>query len=161
MGPGESDRIEHRHIADSLLFYAGWENPKPPNLIWDLGSGVGLPGIPLGVLLPETEVRLVDRSGRRVDLARRAVRVLGLDNVTVSQDDIHDLRGETSMLVARAVIGPADLGSLIEKHLQAGGRAVVGGSWVQPPRQLPPGWEVKEIPPHLLDRPVWLLIMRG
>jgi len=161
LGPEESDRLEHRHIADSLLFYSGWGDRQPPDAIWDLGSGVGLPGIPLAVLLPESEVLLVDRSGRRVDMAKRAVRVLGLHNVTVSQGDIHDLQGEAPMLVARAVTSLAELGPVIERHLQSGGRAVVGGSWMSPSRHLPAGWKVKEIPRHLLDRPVWLLIMRG
>jgi len=161
LGPGETDRLEHRHIADSLLFYSGWGDRDPPDVIWDLGSGVGLPGIPLAVMLPESEVLLVDRSGRRVDMAKRAVRVLGLHNVTVTQGDIHDLRGQVPMLVARAVRSPAELGPVIEKHLQSEGRAVVGGSWLSPSRHVPAGWKVKEIPRHLLDRPVWLLIMRG
>lgn len=161
LGPAETDRLEDRHIADSLLFYAGWDETAPPEIIWDLGSGVGLPGIPLAVLLPETETVLVDRSGARTDLARRAVRVLGLDNVTILQRDIGSMEGETPMLVARALANPSRLEPVVRKHLAEGGRAVVGGSWVGPPEDRTPGWEVKEIPRDLLDRSIWLLIMRA
>ncbi|MBW3666223.1 MAG: class I SAM-dependent methyltransferase [Actinobacteria bacterium] len=160
LGPAETHRLEDRHIADSLLFYAGWDHPAPPGVIWDLGTGVGLPGIPLAVLLPETETVLVDRSGARVDLAKRAVRVLGLDNVTVLQREIGSMEGEAPMLVARALASPPRLDPVLRKHLAEGGRAVLGGSWIGPPEDRT-GWEVKEIPRDLLDRPVWLLIMRA
>lgn len=158
LGPDERGRLETRHVADSLLFYSGWPRSEPPARLWDLGSGVGLPGIPLAVLLPETEVTLVDRSGRRVDLARRAVRVLDLGNVTVKRGDIENLEGKAPMLVSRASISPDRLQPLMKRHVEPGGVAVVGGSWVGPPETL--GWEVQEIPPDLLDRTVWLLIMR-
>lgn len=158
LGPDESGRLETRHLGDSLLFYSGWSRPEAPPRLWDLGAGVGLPGIPLAILLPETEVTLVDRSGRRVDLARRAVRVLDLGNVTVKQADIENLRGKTPMLVSRATKSPERLRPLIKKHLEPGGVAVVGGSWIERPDT--PGWAVQEIPPDLLDRAIWLLIMR-
>jgi 16S rRNA G527 N7-methylase RsmG len=161
LGPEEAGRLEKRHIADSLLFYAGWERPDPPELLWDLGSGVGLPGIPLAVLLPETEVLLIDRSGRRVDLAKRAVRVLDLNNVTVQRAGVEALVGQAPMLVARAALPPDYLQPVMRRHLEPEGVAVVGGSWVAPPQLKSPGWEIKEIPRDSLDRPVWLLIMRG
>ena len=158
LGPEETARIEDRHIGDSLLFYLGWARPEPPTRLWDLGSGVGLPGIPLAILLPESEVTLIDRSGRRVDLARRAIRVLDLGNVSVQRADIEDLQGKAPMLVSRATMSPDRLQPLMKKHLEPGGVAVVGGSRIRSPKTS--GWHVEEITPDLLDRAVWLLIMR-
>lgn len=160
LGADEGPRLESRHIADSLLFYVGWRQSRPPSSIWDLGTGVGLPGIPLAIVLPETEVLLFDRSGRRVDLARRAVRVLGLSNVSVERAEVEDLTGQTPMLVARAAMPPARLRPMVGGLLEPGGVAVVGGSWASPPGNSVVGWEIEEIPRDLLDRPVWLLIMR-
>lgn len=161
LGPAEMDRLDDRHIADSLLFLHGWCRDGGPETIWDLGSGAGLPGIPLAVLLPDTRVRLVDRSRKRGALLRRGVRVLGLDNVDVEEADVEDLTGTTPMIVSRASLSPDRLSPVVRDHLVPGGVAVAGGSWVSRPREVPPGWEVKEIPPDSLDRSIWLLIMRG
>jgi len=161
LGPAERDRLDDRHIADSLLFLHGWCRDEGPETIWDLGSGAGLPGIPLAVLLPDTRMRLVDRSRKRSALLRRGVRVLGLDNVDVEEGDVADLTGATPMIVSRASLDPVRLSPVVRNHLMPGGVAVAGGSWVSPPTEVPPGWEVKEIPPDSLDRSIWLLIMRA
>ena len=50
IGPDEPERVDVRHIGDSLLFAAGFDND--PARIVDLGSGVGLPGIPLAIPAP-------------------------------------------------------------------------------------------------------------
>lgn len=161
LGPAESGRLDDRHLADSLLFLHGWHHDADPKSMWDLGSGAGLPGIPLAVLLPDTRVTLVDRSRKRCDLLRRAVRILGLGNVEVEETEIANLNGATSLIVSRATMGAAQLAPMVRRHLTPDGVAVVGGSWRSPPTGVPPGWEIKEIPPVSLDRTVWLLIMRG
>lgn len=161
LGPAERDRLDDRHIADSLFFLHGWSADGEPETIWDLGSGAGLPGIPLAILLPETRLRLVERSRHRSSLLRRAVRILGLDNVEIEETDIEAVTGTTPMIVARASLRPDRLSPVVREHLMPGGVAVTGGSWVSRPTQVPPGWEVKEIFPVSLDRSIWLLIMRG
>src|SRR5680860_1148391 len=77
LGPNEVDQITQRHIGDSAAFAC--QVPKAPDSLIDLGSGVGLPGAVLAILWPRTSVTLLDRSGRRADLARRMTRVVGLD----------------------------------------------------------------------------------
>ncbi len=67
-----------------------------------MGTGVGLPGIPLAILAPGVSFTLIDRSQRRCDLAARAVRILGLDNVTVECVDINDVDDEFDLIVMRA-----------------------------------------------------------
>jgi 16S rRNA (guanine527-N7)-methyltransferase len=80
-----------KHILDSLApievirnLFLDCENFK----IADVGSGAGLPGIPLAVCLPDTAFTLIDRMGRRAGFLRDAVAVLGLPNVTVEEAEM-------------------------------------------------------------------------
>jgi 16S rRNA (guanine527-N7)-methyltransferase len=156
IGPGEVDKIDRRHLADSLLFAT--EFPESVAEVWDLGSGVGLPGIPLAIAMPETSFLLLDRSGRRVDLMRRAIRVLGLENCEVRQAEIAELHGQVGVLVSRGSLPPGEMAEVAKRHLGDDGVAVLAGSWRERPD--PPGWSTVEIPSYVLDQPVWLLIMR-
>lgn len=156
IGPSEAGRIDRRHLADSLLFAS--QLPGDIAEMWDLGSGVGLPGLPLAIALPDTEVVLIDRSGRRVDLLRRAIRILDLENCQVTQGDIESMTGQADAVVSRASLPPARLARLIPRLLRPGGVAVAAGSWRERPEA--EDWETIEIPAYVLDRTVWLLIMR-
>lgn len=156
IGPKERDRIDLRHLADSVIFATCL--PDSVGQVWDLGSGVGLPGIPLAICLPETRFVLVDRSGRRSDLMRRIIRILDLPNCQVWQEDIGQLWGSPDAIVSRASLPPDQLRAVAEQYLGPGGVAVVGGSWRDRPEEI--GWTTVEIPPFVLDRSVWLLIMR-
>jgi 16S rRNA (guanine527-N7)-methyltransferase len=53
--------------------------------IADLGSGAGLPGIPLAIVLPELRFTLIERMGRRAGFLRNSIAVLALDNVEVEE----------------------------------------------------------------------------
>jgi 16S rRNA (guanine527-N7)-methyltransferase len=130
---------------------------EDPQSVWDVGTGVGLPGIPLAVLLPETEFQLIDRSSRRTTLTRRAARILGLDNVIVVTRDVAKMTGSTDAVVSRATMTPDILASMCLPHLQPEGVIVVGGSWVE--RPMVEGWQT--LTTRVLDREVWLLKMRG
>ena len=156
IGPSEIERIDRRHLADSLLFATVM--PENTEEVWDLGSGVGLPGIPLAITRPDTRFTLVDRSGRRVDLIRRAIRVLDLPNCQALQGDIRDLSGPMHTIVSRASIPPEELGRIVTRLLAPKGVAVVAGSWTKRPET--EGWETVEIPEDVLDHTVWLLMMR-
>lgn len=158
VGPNEAERIEDRHLADSLLFAGGWAGRNPPERLLDLGSGVGLPGVPLAILWPQTAVVLVDRSAKRMDMARRAGRMLGLKNLTAEVGDARHLDQSVDMVVARAAASAAKVHSWALPALRPGGRTVVGGSWISRPEPTP-GERIVSVPAEVLDRPVWLRIM--
>ena len=155
IGPAEGERIDRRHLADSVLFASQLGTGEE---VWDLGSGVGLPGIPLAICLPHTSFVLLDRSGRRVDLVRRVIRVLDLENCQAVQGEISEIDGEIGVMVSRASLPPTQLAETGRRHLSPGGVLVAGGSWQEPPQHR--GWVTVEIPRDVLDQPVWLLIMR-
>jgi 16S rRNA (guanine527-N7)-methyltransferase len=77
LGPREGKLVETRHLADSVLFAVPFD--RAPAECWDLGSGVGLPGLVLAVVWPETSMVLIDRSRKRCDLAKRAARVIEVE----------------------------------------------------------------------------------
>jgi len=156
IGPAEVERIDRRHLADSLLFATVL--PDDCREVWDLGSGAGLPGIPLAIAHPGTRFTLIDRSGRRIDLLRRAIRVLDLENCQAVQGDIEHLEGPVDTIVSRACMPAEQLGGVVRGLLAPGGVAVTGGSWRERPQV--EGWVSVEIPEDVLDQTVWLLIMR-
>ncbi len=170
LGPREGERLWSRHLADSLLFATAWRDREPAELL-DVGSGVGLPGIPLAILWPETKVTLLDRGGRRVRLLYRAVGVLGLSNVMIAQGDALAVADEWQAIVARGALRAPEFVGLSARLLSPGGTAVLGLSRrEQPPERtrdlvgvaealgLEP--ELVGVPPEILDAPAWLLIMR-
>ncbi len=155
IGPGELNRLELRHLADSLLFAVGMNDPKE---VWDLGTGVGLPGVPLAIAMPETDFFLVDRSGRRIDLLRRVIRILDLANCQTLHGEIEDVEGPLETIVARASLSPSEMLITARRLVGPGGTVTMGGSWRERPQHQ--GWETIEIPRDVLDQTVWLLIMR-
>lgn len=75
-----------RHILDSLSILSWLQGPR----ILDVGSGAGLPGIPLAITRPEFVFYLVDSSGKRTRFMIQAVSQLGLANVNVVHCRIED-----------------------------------------------------------------------
>jgi 16S rRNA (guanine527-N7)-methyltransferase len=158
VGPNETERISGRHLADSLLFAGAWPPPDPPATVVDLGSGVGLPGVPLSILWPQSRVSLVERSGRRVDSMRRVRRMLDLENVEVIQGDAARVEMTADLVVARGAAEADVVKRWGRRIVLPGGRIVVGGSHTSPPAALE-GEMIIEVPVEILDHPVWLRMM--
>jgi 16S rRNA (guanine527-N7)-methyltransferase len=164
IGPAEAGRVWERHIADALAFAAPLPF-EPSGRLVDVGSGVGLPGIPLAVALPGVHVVLVDRSERRADLARRATRVMGLPNVEVIRAEAQELDVGWDFVTMRAVATIERAAVLARRLLRRGGIGVVALSRVVEPRHeqvaaLGADVAVLTIPPDVLDSAGWLLTIR-
>ncbi len=156
VGPAEGSVLGLRHVADSLLFAYRW-GLNAPDRVLDIGSGVGLPAIPLAIALPHVEFVSLDRSARRIRLQRRAARILGLENLTPVESDLEQARGQYAVVVSRAALPPQELMSHLRRLVAPQGLAVVGGSHVRAPMEA--GFETVEIPPEVLDHAVWILMM--
>ncbi len=100
-----------RHILDSLSLLPVLAKEEAKHVI-DVGSGGGLPGIPLAITMPETTFVLVEATGKKADFLRHVVEVLELDNVTIANARAEDVgtknggfRDAADAVIARAV-GP-------------------------------------------------------
>ena len=82
------ERLEEK-FADSLSYVEFIEEKlEPHHHILDVGSGVGLPGIPIAIHFPEHPITLVERRQKRASFLKIIVSQLGLDNVTVATEDV-------------------------------------------------------------------------
>jgi len=164
VGPDEAPRIIDRHVADSLVFAAGWRGLAPTSLV-DVGSGVGLPGIPLAIAFPAMTIVLLDRSQRRSDLASRAAHILELGNVESVVGEARDHQQRYPAATFRASLPPAEAIVVATTVLEPGGIAVIGLHRGETPvSSLPefaPGesFEILETPQGILDSAAWHLRM--
>jgi 16S rRNA (guanine527-N7)-methyltransferase len=150
-----------RHLLDSLSIQA-W---IPPGRIADIGTGAGLPGIPLALALPDRSFVLVDSVGKKVRFVRQACRDLGLSNVIPVQSRLEDYRPEQTFdaVVARALAPLERLAPLAAPLLTPGGRllAMSGRHPGHPPA--PEGFDTLEVHgvkvPHL-DAPRHLVVLK-
>jgi len=137
------DRLGPRHLLDSLSVAP----LLPAGRVMDLGTGGGLPGVPLAIAREDVRFTLVDRSERKVRFVERAVRELGLDNVAVRCIDLAAApAGEGDerfdAVVSRAVAEPARLWALVRDRLGPGGVLVImrhgqGGDRAAAPLDVP------------------------
>jgi 16S rRNA (guanine527-N7)-methyltransferase len=111
----DTNRFELRHVLDSLTVVPYLQAPR----VLDLGSGAGLPGIPLAIACPELEMVLLDRGERKARFLRQVVVQTGLANVSVCCQDARDALsiGPFSSVVTRAVATPANIWRLAEPLL--------------------------------------------
>ncbi|GAB3995233.1 hypothetical protein GCM10029992_11950 [Glycomyces albus] len=120
IGPREVPRLWGRHVLNSAVI---GELIGPDADVIDVGSGAGLPGIPLAVARPDLWVTLVEPMQRRVTFLEEVVDALGIANVEVlrARAEEVDPKGKSDVVVSRAV---APLGKLAQWCLPL---AKVGG----------------------------------
>lgn len=111
----DREEMIDRHIVDSLAI-AQWIRGQR---ILDVGSGGGLPGVPLAIMMPERQFVLIDSNGKKVRFLRHVRRTLGLDNVEAQQARVEEYSAPAfDQITARAFAAPAKMAALVD-HLLA------------------------------------------
>jgi 16S rRNA (guanine527-N7)-methyltransferase len=119
LGPREVPRLWDRHLLNCAVV-AELIEPGRGTLL-DLGSGAGLPGLVLAMLLPETAVILLEPMERRCRFLTEAVTELGLANVSVLRGRAEDVTVRTEVVTARAVAPLPRLAELAIGLVRPGG----------------------------------------
>ena len=124
---GDRPILFTRHVLDSL-------NPidfliPPPESVLDIGSGAGFPGIPLAIAWPHTRVTLVESRDKKCGFLERAVRELGLRNVTVACARLEDY-GKQWHAAPHASVLIRAVGNPAETLSRARTAALPGATWV-------------------------------
>ena len=107
-----------RHLLDSLSVLPHVQATE----IIDVGTGPGIPGIPLAIALPSLKVTLLDSNGKKTRFARQAALELGLVNVEVVQARAEQYRNASPQVISRAFASLPDMLDVAGHLLAPGGR---------------------------------------
>jgi 16S rRNA (guanine527-N7)-methyltransferase len=94
--------LYERHVLHSLVI-AKFIEFLPGTRVLDVGTGGGFPGIPLAILFPETNFRLIDSIGKKITVVNEVVSSIGLQNVTGEKIRAEDLKEKFDFVISRAV----------------------------------------------------------
>ena len=123
IGPREAQRMWDRHLLNSVALS---ELLDADDRIADIGSGAGLPGIPLALARPDLRVTLIEPLLRRSDFLREVIDELGLNVAVVrgraEEQTVRQQVGEMDAVVSRAVASLDKLSKWSMPLLRAGGR---------------------------------------
>jgi 16S rRNA (guanine527-N7)-methyltransferase len=122
------------HLLDSLSIAPYLEGER----VLDLGSGPGLPGIPLALVQSERRFTLLDANGKKIRFLRQAVGALGLDNVEVLWARAEALPPQPGFdcITVRAFAGLSDILSLAQRLLRQGRGVVLAMKGQRPETEL-------------------------
>ena len=120
---GDRSQISRKHLLPSVALRQ-LIITLPHRAVWDVGSGAGLPGIPLAITLPQARFLLIESRRRKASFLREAVRRLSLDNTTVLHERLEqDSRipkefPKADVVISRAALDPDQLRTKVKGRTQ-------------------------------------------
>jgi 16S rRNA (guanine527-N7)-methyltransferase len=136
-----------KHLLDSLAMHRFFRHPN----LADLGTGPGLPGIPLAIIRPEAQISLVESNGKKTRFMREVQRQLQLGNIRVIESRAEALNepGRYAAITARAMDRLAGILAVGGHLLAEDGEllAMKGPQIADEIAELDPAWQVSAIHP--------------
>jgi 16S rRNA (guanine527-N7)-methyltransferase len=126
------EEVQVKHFLDSLTVTLAWPQPiaSADFSLIDVGTGAGIPGLPLKILLPDMKLVLLDSTAKKADFLHHLQYKLGLDNVEIVVGRAEELahlpqyREKFDIVLSRAV---APLPTLVELTLPF---CTIGGRFI-------------------------------
>lgn len=110
------DNLYEHHVLHSMAI-AKVISFRPGTSILDFGTGGGFPGIPLAILFPECQFRLIDGTGKKIRVAQEVCNAIGLKNCEPVHLRGEDEKGTYDFVVSRAVMPLPDLVKIVQKNI--------------------------------------------
>lgn len=106
-------------IAKAIHFRSGTK-------ILDFGTGGGFPGIPLAIMFPDSQFKLIDGTGKKILVATEVASSIGLKNVVAEHLRGEDETGKFDFVVSRAVMPLPDLMKIVKKNISKKSQNAMG-----------------------------------
>ena len=110
------DQLYQHHVLHSLAI-AKVINFRPGTRILDFGTGGGFPGVPLSILFPKCQFKLIDGTGKKIRVAQEVANAIGLKNCAPTHLRGEDEKDKYDFIVSRAVMPLPDLVKLMRKNI--------------------------------------------
>jgi 16S rRNA (guanine527-N7)-methyltransferase len=98
----DSDELYERHVLHSLGIAKVISFPSGSRIL-DIGTGGGLPGLPLAILFPEAQFHLVDSIGKKISVVKELIQNINIKNATAEQIRAEQIKDQFEFVVSRAV----------------------------------------------------------
>lgn len=110
------DNLYLHHVLHSLAI-AKFTQFKAGARVLDFGTGGGFPGIPLAIMFPDVQFKLIDRTAKKIRVTNEVAQAIGLKNVVAEQKSGEEEKGKYDFVVSRAVMPLPDLIKIVRKNI--------------------------------------------
>ncbi len=112
------DNLYEHHVLHSLALAKALRF-KAGTKVLDFGTGGGFPGIPMAIMFPDVQFKLIDGTGKKIRVATEVAQAIGLKNVVAEHRRGEEEKGKYDFVISRAVMPLPDLMKIVRKNISS------------------------------------------